>query len=108
MFAPQNKPILLVHSDDIVLGGLQEVLGGLGYPVTACREASEVESIASERDFELAAIGLDLSDDLFLRTVLAIRRSKPSLPVVALANPPDLRRALAMLRSGVDDYVLLP
>jgi len=108
VFVPQNKQILIVQGDDIQLSLLQEALGRLGYPVTPCRSAHEATALATGRDFDLAALGMDIADLNPIDLARRLKRQRSGMPVLLTATPEAITAAQAALGRGVDDYLLLP
>ena len=108
MFAPVNKQILLVHEEDVIRSLMEQALDALGYPVSPCRNSSEAMSLISTREFDLAAVGLDLADLDPLDLVRSLKKRREGISVVLLARPEELNIAVAGLRHGVDDYLTLP
>ena len=103
----EGKQVLLVDEPGEI-DGTRAVLRELGVRVIVASEAASTMALARRDEFDMAMVGVGLSDDGsdVILSRLADGARIPS--VVMLARPEEARRAIRSLARGASDYLIKP
>src|SRR5437867_2181463 len=108
MFDPRHKPVLLLDEDELRLGAAVDALSEIGYPVTAARSAEDALVLAGERSFEVFLVSLSLRTPSVEEVLGDLRRARPQVPLVLMADPDEVADAVGFFRAGIEDYLIRP
>lgn len=102
--------ILLVEDDPIITKTLGELLRAEGYDVTACATQDEAIKLACNTSPtpDLVLLDVTLAQGNGFAVCAAIKRERPSLPVIFLTASGDEFNTVTGLGMGADDYVAKP
>jgi DNA-binding response OmpR family regulator len=100
--------ILVVEDEEAIADFLRRGLEAEGYRVSAAADGIEAERLALDGSFGLVILDRMLPGRDGLDVLSAIRREKPSLPVILLTAKGEVDERVEGLDSGATDYVAKP
>lgn len=100
--------ILTIEDDPAIRRGIVDSLKANGYIVWQSERADEGTLLALQRPCDLVLLDLVLPGGDGLQVLAAIRKEKPTLPVIILTARGEERDRVGGLRLGADDYVVKP
>ncbi len=100
--------ILIVEDEEAIADFLLRGLEAEGYAVRAAADGVEGERLALSGSFELVILDRMLPGRDGLEVLAAIRREKPTLPVILLTAKDEVADRVAGLDAGATDYVAKP
>jgi DNA-binding response OmpR family regulator len=100
--------ILVVEDESTIADFLVRGLAREGFAVQAVGHGVEGERLALDRAFDLVVLDRMLPGRDGLEVLAAIRRSKPSLPVIMLTARAEVADRIEGLDGGATDYVTKP
>ena len=107
---PGSEHILVVDDEDTILKMATEILGGLGYRVSACSNGTEALAIYREQHAEIDLVILDMvMPELGGRdTFVALREIRPDVKAILSSGYTIDGEAQAILDEGVQAFVQKP
>ena len=97
---------ILYVDDDPGLGILlQRALAPQGFVVTTVETGAEAMAALAEGDFDVVALDHNLTHEVGLHLIPAIRALPEAPPVIYVTGSEDARVAVAALKAGAADYV---
>src|SRR5690606_21574273 len=78
------------------------------YDILACVEPAEAVQLASRQDIHLLIVSADLLCADSHALLGAIRSVRPQAAVIATTGFTEVPQAVALIRAGVDDYLITP
>jgi two-component system OmpR family response regulator len=100
--------ILVVEDESAIADFLVRGLAREGFAVQAVADGAEGERLALDQPFDLIVLDRMLPGRDGLEVLAAIRRSKPSLPVIMLTAKTEVADRVEGLNQGATDYVTKP
>jgi DNA-binding response OmpR family regulator len=100
--------ILIVEDEPAIVDFLGRGLSKEGFKVQSVGDGAEGERLALGHEFDLIVLDRMLPGRDGLDVLAAIRRSKPSLPVIVLTAKTELADRVEGLDRGATDYVTKP
>ena len=100
--------ILVVEDDAPVASFLRKGLEAEHYAVDVAPDGDEACWMASENDYDLVILDLNLPKKDGIAVLRAIRPKKPSLPVLVLTARSRIEDRVQALDSGADDCLIKP
>jgi DNA-binding response OmpR family regulator len=100
--------ILVVEDEEAIADFLRRGLEAEGYRVGAAADGIEAQRLALDGSFGLVILDRMLPGRDGLDVLSAIRREKPSLPVILLTAKGEVDERVEGLDSGATDYVAKP
>jgi DNA-binding response OmpR family regulator len=100
--------ILIVEDEAAIADFLERGLTREGFAVQAVADGAEGERLALDRAFDLVVLDRMLPGRDGLDVLAAIRRSKPTLPVIVLTARAEVADRVEGLDQGATDYVTKP
>jgi two-component system, OmpR family, response regulator len=100
--------ILIVEDESAIADFLERGLTREGFTVRVISDGAEGERLALDQAFDLVVLDRMLPSRDGLEVLAAIRRSKPSLPVVMLTAKTEVADRVEGLDRGATDYVTKP
>jgi DNA-binding response OmpR family regulator len=100
--------ILIVEDESAIADFLERGLRREGFAVQAVGDGAEGERLALDHAFDLIVLDRMLPGRDGLDVLAAIRRSKPSLPVIMLTARTEVADRVQGLDQGATDYVTKP
>jgi two-component system OmpR family response regulator len=100
--------ILIVEDEAAIADFLERGLTREGFGVRAVADGAEAERLALDHAFDLIVLDRMLPGRDGLDVLAAIRRSKPTLPVIMLTARADVADRVEGLDQGATDYVTKP
>jgi DNA-binding response OmpR family regulator len=100
--------ILIVEDESAIADFLERGLRREGFAVQAVADGAEGERLALDHAFDLIVLDRMLPGRDGLDVLAAIRRSKPSLPVIMLTAKTGVADRVEGLNQGATDYVTKP
>lgn len=100
--------ILIVEDESAIADFLERGLTREGFAVQAVADGAEGERLALNHAFDLIVLDRMLPGRDGLDVLAAIRRSKPSLPVIMLTAKTEVGDRVKGLDQGATDYVTKP
>jgi len=100
--------ILIVEDESAIADFLERGLEREGFAVQAVADGVEGERLALDHAFDLVVLDRMLPGRDGLEVLAAIRRNKPSLPVIMLTAKTEIADRIAGLDQGATDYVTKP
>ena len=103
-----NDRILIVEDDDAIATGLALNLKLAGRTTTIARDGDEAVRQATNEDFALVLLDINLPKRNGLEVLSALRATDNLVPVIVLSARDGEYDKVAALRLGADDYVTKP
>ena len=100
--------ILIVEDESAIADFLARGLAEEGFTVQAVADGAEGERLALDHSFDLVLLDRMLPGRDGLEVLAAIRRSKPTLPVIVLTAKAEVADRIEGLDQGATDYVTKP
>jgi DNA-binding response OmpR family regulator len=100
--------ILIIEDESAIADFLKRGLTREGFTVQAVADGAEGERLALDHGFDLIVLDRMLPSRDGLEVLAAIRRSKPSLPVILLTARGEIADRVEGLDLGATDYVTKP
>jgi two-component system, OmpR family, alkaline phosphatase synthesis response regulator PhoP len=100
--------ILIVEDDEAIATGLALNLKLAGRATSIARDGEDAIAQASETDFELVLLDINLPKKHGLEVLAALRAADNLVPVIVLSARHGEYDKVAALRLGADDYVTKP
>jgi DNA-binding response OmpR family regulator len=100
--------ILIVEDDEAIATGLALNLKLAGRATSIARDGEDAIAQASETDFELILLDINLPKKHGLEVLAALRAADNLVPVIVLSARHGEYDKVAALRLGADDYVTKP
>jgi DNA-binding response OmpR family regulator len=103
-----QQQILTVEDDAAIRRGIVDALRYAGYEPLEAANGDQGRKMALERDYDLLLLDLVLPGASGLEILQAVRRSRPTQPIIILTAKGDEADRVEGLRRGADDYVVKP
>ncbi len=102
------KTVLVVEDDAAIRRGIVDALKFAGYAVIACGCGQEGQDTALQAQLDLVVLDVMLPKVSGTSILAAIRRARPSLPVILVTARGAEQDRVHGLQAGADDYVVKP
>jgi DNA-binding response OmpR family regulator len=100
--------ILVIGDEPAMASLLRSGLADEGVRVMAASDGIEGERLALADDVTLAVLDQTVSDSHWLDVLIALRRSKPDLPIIVLSARADVVDRIAAFDAGASDFLAKP
>ncbi len=100
--------ILIIDDDDLVAASLKKVLIKIGYDVTACLNASEVEHIVEQFLPDIILLDIYLTTHNGIDVLRSLKKKHPAIPVIMITGYADVKMAVTAIKAGAFDFLLKP
>jgi two-component system, OmpR family, copper resistance phosphate regulon response regulator CusR len=100
--------ILIVEDDRRLSSFLAKGMRSAGFTPTVCCDSVRAAQLATDEDFDLVLLDLELPGQDGLSVLRTVRAVGHRLPVVVLTGHDAVGNAVDALNSGADDYVTKP
>ena len=104
----KRKHILLVEDDESILFGLQDILEGQGYQISATTNGIEGLKLATKKPIDLLILDIMLPGMNGLEICKQIKKEKMTLPIIMLTAKSSEIDKISGLDYGADDYITKP
>ena len=104
----QNKSILLVDDEEIILNSIGMDLRRENYNVTLATSGEEAITLLQDKRFDLVVTDLSMSGMDGIQVLKEAKKIHAMTGVIILTGFGDMTSAIDALRLGADDYVLKP
>ncbi|AKF82806.1 DNA-binding response regulator, OmpR family, contains REC and winged-helix (wHTH) domain [Myxococcus fulvus] len=102
------RRVLVVEDDPAIRRGIVDALRFEGYEVLEAGVKEEGQRVAERTPVDLVLLDLVLPDGDGLDLLAAVRKSRPTLPVIILTARGQEEDRVKGLKLGADDYVVKP
>jgi DNA-binding response OmpR family regulator len=106
--AGKSARVLLIEDEPGIVDFVKRGLEGEGFTVEAALDGVEGERLALREDFDGIVLDLMLPGRSGLQILAAVRRAKPSLPVIVLTARGEIEDRVEGLDAGAVDYLVKP
>ena len=104
-----NEPKLLVVDDEeVICEGCRRIFTRQGFEVEKCSDACQGLRLASEHDYSAILLDIKMPEMDGIAFLEALRKEKPTVPVVLMTGYPSVSNAASAMRLGASDYVTKP
>jgi len=100
--------ILTIEDDDAIRRGIVDALQFNGYRVSESADGDNGLKKAVGSEYDLLLLDLALPGTPGMEILKAVRRARPTQPVIILTAKGDEADRIAGLKNGADDYVVKP
>jgi two-component system, OmpR family, copper resistance phosphate regulon response regulator CusR len=100
--------ILIAEDDEALARFVRQGLEGEHYTVEIYKDGEQARSAATESEFDLVILDLNLPKVDGLSVLRHLRLKKPSLPVLILTQRTRVEDRVQCLDTGADDYLAKP
>lgn len=100
--------ILIVDDDDLVSASLKKVLIKIGYDVSACLNAGEVEQYIEQFQPDIILLDIYLTTHNGIDVLRSLKKKHSSIPVIMITGYADVKMAVTAIKSGAFDFLLKP
>lgn len=100
--------VLIAENDPALAGFVRKGLEAEHYAVDVSHGAEQVRSLASDIDYDLIILELNLSGTDGVGILRHLRARKPSLPILVLTSRSRVEDRVECLDLGADDYMVKP
>jgi DNA-binding response OmpR family regulator len=104
----QNRTILVVEDDAAIRQGIVDAIAFAGYTPLEAPDGHQGMARAMDAECDLILLDLVLPGPDGLEILKAVRKERPTLPVIILTARGEERDRVKGLRLGADDYVVKP
>jgi DNA-binding response OmpR family regulator len=104
----KEKQILVVEDDDAIRDGIVSALEFEGYKTLQADDGLKGLELALSAGYDLLLLDLVLPGRDGLEILEALKRAKPTLPVIILSARGDESDRVQGLKLGADDYMVKP
>jgi DNA-binding response OmpR family regulator len=104
----EQRAILIVDDDEIILETISEFLQSKGYAVATAGTAKEAMEKSRSRNFNLALLDIKLPDMEGTELLRKLHSVMPKMMKVMITAHGTLRNAVDSLNYGADGYLLKP
>jgi DNA-binding response OmpR family regulator len=104
----QNRTILVVEDDAAIRQGIVDAIAFAGYTPLEAPDGHQGLARAMDAECDLILLDLVLPGPDGLEILKAVRKERPTLPVIILTARGEERDRVRGLRLGADDYVVKP
>jgi DNA-binding response OmpR family regulator len=104
----QSARVLLVEDELGIVDFVKRGLEAEGFTVEAALDGIEGERLALREDFDGIVLDLMLPGRSGLQILAAVRRAKPSVPVIVLTARGEIEERVEGLDAGAVDYLVKP
>jgi DNA-binding NtrC family response regulator len=104
----ENKQILLVDDETLILKTLSRELKANNFKVQTAESGEEAVNKLSSEVFDLVLTDLQMIGMGGIEVLKQAKQLHPHIPVVILTGHSDLNSAIDAVRYGADDYLLKP
>lgn len=102
------RTILTIEDDAAIRRGVVDALTFAGFRVREASRGDDGLEMAVREDFDLLLLDLVLPGRSGLEILQAVRKTRPTLPVIILSAKGEEPDRVAGLKQGADDYVVKP
>jgi len=103
-----NRTILVVEDDAAIRQGIVDAIAFAGYTPLEASDGHQGLARAMDAECDLILLDLVLPGPDGLEILKAVRKERPTLPVIILTARGEERDRVKGLRLGADDYVVKP
>lgn len=103
-----SRTILLVEDDAAIRRGVADALGFEGYKVLQASEGLAGMKLALESELDLILLDVVLPGATGIEILTAVRRARPTAPIIMLTAMGDETDRVQGLKLGADDYIVKP
>ncbi len=103
-----NSTLLVVDDEDAICEGCRRIFSRQGFDVRKCNNASQGLELAKQGDYTAILLDIKMPEMDGLHFLEALRKEKPSVPVVLMTGYPSIPNASLAIRLGASDYVTKP
>ncbi|MHB8906701.1 MAG: sigma-54-dependent transcriptional regulator [Melioribacteraceae bacterium] len=100
--------ILIVDDDDLVSASLKKVLIKIGYEVSTCLNAGEVEQFIEQFQPDIILLDIYLTTHNGIDVLRSLKKKHSSIPVIMITGYADVKMAVTAIKSGAFDFLLKP
>ncbi len=100
--------VLIVEDDDAIRRGLVDALSAHGYAALEASDGQAGLDTATSAELDLVLLDILMPRLTGLDVLTAIRRTRPTLPVIMLTARGEEEDKVRGLRLGADDYIVKP
>ena len=100
--------LLIVDDDTTLREVLAKALTKRGYDVCSAADITEAEAIASETDFELAIVDLNMPGGSGLTLIPKLCSLNPNIRIVVLTGYASINTAVEAIKLGAINYLTKP
>jgi DNA-binding response OmpR family regulator len=104
----RSARVLLIEDEPGIVDFVKRGLEGEGFTVEAALDGVEGERLALREDFDGIVLDLMLPGRSGLQILAAVRRAKPSVPVIVLTARGEIEDRVEGLDAGAVDYLVKP
>ena len=104
----EQRTILIVDDDEIILETLRDFLESKGYAVATAATAKEAMEKSGSRNFNLALLDIKLPDMEGTELLRKLHSVTPRMMKVMITAHGTLRNAVDSVNFGADGYLLKP
>jgi DNA-binding response OmpR family regulator len=104
----EKKRVLVIEDDSAIRRGLSDALQFAGYEVLDAANGNDGMRMALRATFDLLLLDLILPHYSGFDILQALRKTRPTLPVIILTARGEENDRVQGLRLGADDYVVKP
>jgi DNA-binding response OmpR family regulator len=100
--------ILIAEDDEALAKFVRQGLESEHYTVDVLTDGEQAQAAATERDYDVVILDLNLPKRDGISVLRHLRSSKPSLPVIVLTQRTRVEDRVQCLDGGADDYLAKP
>ncbi|MHB8929152.1 MAG: sigma-54-dependent transcriptional regulator [Melioribacteraceae bacterium] len=100
--------ILIVDDDDLVAASLKKVLIKIGYEVSTCLNAGEVEQFIEQFQPDIILLDIYLTTHNGIDVLRSLKKKHSSIHVIMITGYADVKMAVTAIKSGAFDFLLKP
>jgi DNA-binding response OmpR family regulator len=104
----ESARVLLIEDEPGIVDFVKRGLEAAGFAVEAALDGVEGERLALRQDFDGIVLDLMLPGRSGLQILAAVRRAKPSVPVIVLTARGEIEDRVEGLDAGAVDYLVKP
>ena len=104
----REPAILVVDDEEAICEGCRRIFSRQGFDVQKCNDANQGLNLAVRGDYAAILLDVKMPEMDGLHFLEALRKQKPSIPVILMTGYPSIPNATSAIRLGASDYVTKP
>ncbi|OGO13104.1 MAG: hypothetical protein A2032_00840 [Chloroflexi bacterium RBG_19FT_COMBO_49_13] len=110
MYRAPHGDLLAIDSVEGSCTPISQHLTSLGYTITCVQNGQKALDLMQQQKFEMVLLDLPLQDRSAEEYIKGMKADNAlrSIPIIILADPVELEEAERCIKSGAEDYIVLP
>ena len=104
----EKKKVLVIDDEQIVLDSVSKILTDADYEIDVSLSGHEGLDWSDHKNYDIVLTDILMPDMGGMRVLKALKRAKPSLPVIIITGYATVHSAVQAIKLGAADYIEKP